>query len=311
MLTVFTDLAFYNHNPGRWHPESPARLDAVLEACKSVSGIQLINECRPANRKEIELIHSARYFNYISNIEVLDNEPIMIDPDTGFSEGSFEAALKAVGAVIDAVKFVFSGDGNRAFCAVRPPGHHAEKDTSKGFCIFNNIAIGAAYAVVNGSAGKVAIIDWDVHHGNGTQNAFYDRSDVFYISLHQFPYYPGSGSVSEKGAGDGKGYNLNIPIRFGSSDEDYRQTFNSTILPALDDYRPELIMISAGFDTHMNDPLAGIDLSSEMYGEMTRHLTGIADKYCHGRIVSVLEGGYSMHVLKSSVTNHLKELINE
>ncbi len=310
MLTVFTDQAFYNHNPGRWHPESPARLDTVLEACKSVPDVQFAYECRSADRREIELIHSPKYFDYISNIKVSIDEPIMIDPDTGFSAGSFQAALKAAGAVIDAVKLVSSGDGNRAFCAVRPPGHHAKADSTKGFCIFNNIAIGAAYAIANGLAKKIAIVDWDVHHGNGTQNAFYNRSDVFYISLHQFPYYPGSGSASEKGAGDGIGYNLNIPMRSGSGDEDYRQAFNSVILPALDDFKPELIMISAGFDAHMNDPLADIDLSSDMYGEMTRYLTGIADKYCHGRIVSVLEGGYNMDVLKSSVTNHLKELIN-
>lgn len=311
MLTVFTDQAFYDHQPGRWHPESPARLDAVLDACKNVIGVQIISECRPARREEIELIHSPKYFDFINQIKAPPDEPIMIDPDTGFSAGSFEASVKAAGAVIGAVKLVFTSEGKRAFCAVRPPGHHAERDAGKGFCIFNNIAIGAAYALANGMAKKVAIVDWDVHHGNGTQNAFYGRSDVFYISLHQFPYYPGSGSANEKGEGDGLGYNLNLPMRSGSGDENYHHAFSTVIVPALDKYKPELIMISAGFDAHENDPLAGIELSSEMYGEMTRYLVNLANKHCHGRIISVLEGGYNMDVLKSCVKNHLKELIND
>jgi len=159
LLTVFTDQAFYDHDPGHWHPESSDRLDTVLEVCKSFPGVQFMNECQPADREDIELVHSPRYFDYISNIKASTNEPIMIDPDTGFSTGSFKATLKAAGAVIEAIKLVFSSDGNRAFCAVRPPGHHANADTSKGFCIFNNIAIGAAYAIANGLAKKVAIVD--------------------------------------------------------------------------------------------------------------------------------------------------------
>jgi acetoin utilization deacetylase AcuC-like enzyme len=197
---------------------------------------------------------------------------------------------------------------DRAFCAVRPPGHHAEPARAMGFCIFNNIAIGAAYATVKKGIEKVAIIDWDVHHGNGTQKAFYISDNILYVSLHQYPHYPGSGLDSETGAGSGEGYTINLPMPGGSDDDDYREAFEKIILPALDTFQPGLIFISAGFDAHRADPLAGINLSTEFYGEMTSLLRESANQYCGGRIISVLEGGYNMDILKETIALHLTEL---
>ena len=276
-----------------------------MEVCRSVKGAEITGECRPATRAEIELVHKPSYYEYIAN---LAGQHAMLDPDTEISPGSFEASLKAAGAVMQAVDFVSLNKGNRAFCSVRPPGHHAEADYAKGFCIFNNIAVGAAYALKNRLTSKVAIVDWDVHHGNGTQHAFYSSPDVLYISLHQYPFYPGTGSRDERGVGEGEGFTLNIPMPYGVDDNEYREAFHGQVLPAIEAYKPELLMMSAGFDGHRDDPLASIRLSSSMYGEMTRILVTAAVKYCKYGVVSVLEGGYNLKALKESVSEHLKEL---
>ena len=278
-----------------------------MEVCRSQEGVEITEECRRASRAEIELVHKASYYDYI---ESLAGQHAMLDPDTEISPGSFEASLKASGAVIQAVNHVSKDKKNRAFCAVRPPGHHAEADYSKGFCIFNNIAIGAAYALKSGSTSKVAIVDWDVHHGNGTQHAFYGTSEVLYISLHQYPFYPGTGSRDERGAGEGEGFTLNIPLQYGINDDDYREALIGQVLPAIEAYKPELLMMSAGFDGHRDDPLASLRLSSPMYGEITRLLMEVAFKYCKYGVVSVLEGGYNLKALKESVREHLRELAN-
>ncbi len=223
------------------------------------------------------------------------------------SEHTREAALKAAGGTIEAVRRVIAGEMRRAFCAVRPPGHHAEADRAMGFCIFNNVALGAASALQAGLK-RIAIVDWDLHHGNGTQAAFYDTDRVLYISFHQSPHYPGTGAESEKGVGSGLGYTINIPMVAGSSDIDYRGAFDEIVIPALSNYKPQLIMISAGFDAHQDDPLGSLYLTTEYFGEMTRALREMAERYSNGRIVSVLEGGYNFAALKDSVTVHLKEL---
>ncbi len=306
MLKVFTDPAFIKHDTGSWHPESPSRLEAVTRAFTSISELRIESSCPQANREEIELIHIPEYFDYISGL--YPDRIIMLDPDTAFSPATKEASLKAVGAVIEAVRFSCLAENNRSFCAVRPPGHHAEPDRAMGFCIFNNIAIGAAYALANGLAEKVTIIDWDVHHGNGTQKAFYNNPQVQYISLHQYPFYPGSGSADETGEGEGKGYTINLPMKSGSSDDDYGKAFLDIILPAIDDFKPELIMISAGFDAYIEDHLAGIQLSMEFFGEMTRMIVESAKEYSRGKIVSALEGGYDLYGLTEAVKLHLKVL---
>lgn len=276
-----------------------------MEACESFDGAVITDSCRSATREEIELIHKPSYYDYIAG---LAGQQAMLDPDTEISSGSFEASLKAAGGVIQAVEFAAEGKDNRAFCAVRPPGHHAEADRAKGFCIFNNIAIGAARALNNSLAAKIAIVDWDVHHGNGTQNAFYDSPRVLYISLHQFPLYPGTGSALESGRGEGEGFTLNLPMKYGAGDDDYRLAFDNAVLPAIDNYKPDLLLISAGFDGHRDDPLASLNLSSAMYGEMTRKLVEMANKHCRCGVVSVFEGGYNLRALKESVIEHLKGL---
>lgn len=298
--------SFARHDTGSWHPESPERLKAILEVIVD-QGIDFVKiEPREASKEELTLVHAAEYIESILSLN--HNEIVMLDPDTAFSPGSKEASLKAVGAVLESVDKIIGGEIERAMCPVRPPGHHAEPDRAMGFCIFNNIAVGAAYAIEKKGVGKVAIIDWDVHHGNGTQKMFYNSDKVLYISLHQFPHYPGSGSERETGMAQGEGCNINLPMPSGAGDEEYRKAFEKRISPALEEFVPDLIFISAGFDAHRNDPLAGINLSTEFYGEMTSIIRSAANRYCDGRIVSVLEGGYNLDILKESVAIHLTEL---
>jgi acetoin utilization deacetylase AcuC-like enzyme len=305
-LGIVFDPIYLKHDAGPMHPESPQRLTAVQEAIKGldfpIAGIL----ARPASRDELALVHEDKYIDCILNMKV--TELTYLDPDTAISPRSQEAALMAAGGVIEAVDMIMRGDLKRAFCAVRPPGHHAEPDRAMGFCIFNNIAIGAGRALSRWGLSRIAIVDWDLHHGNGTQKAFYDTDEVLYISLHEYPFYPGTGREIEKGEGKGLGYTIDIPQVPGSSDDDYRTAFQEIIIPALADFRPELIMISAGFDAHRDDPLGDLCLSTEFFGEMTGMLIEMAKQYTMGRIISVLEGGYNLQALKDSVTVHLKEL---
>lgn len=305
-LGIVFDPIYLKHDPGPMHPESPQRLIAVQEAIKALDFPIAAIPARPAGRDELALVHKEKYIDYILNMKV--TELTYLDPDTAISPHSREAALKAAGGVLEAVGKVMQGDLKRAFCAVRPPGHHAEDDRAMGFCIFNNIAIGAAQALSRWRLSRIAIIDWDLHHGNGTQKAFYDTDEVLYVSLHEYPFYPGTGRETDKGEGKGLGYTINLPQVPGSSDDDYRTAFQEIIIPALANYRPELIMISAGFDAHRDDPLGDLYLSTEFYGEMTGMMVEMARQYSKGRIISVFEGGYNLQALKDSVTVHLKEL---
>jgi acetoin utilization deacetylase AcuC-like enzyme len=304
---VVYDEIFHRHDTGPWHPESPQRLKAVEGAIEGLADKIVRIPPREASREDLLLVHSPEYIERIFNID--KSEIVMLDPDTAFSPQTREVSLAAVGGVLEAADRIMKGEVSRAFCAVRPPGHHAERDRAMGFCIFNNVAVGAAYIRTHGDIEKIAIVDWDLHHGNGTQRAFYDRDDIMYISLHQFPYYPGSGSSVEKGSGKGVGYTLNIPMNGGAGDEEYRSAFRSTVLPALEKFEPDVIFISAGFDAHRNDPLGSMNLSSEFYGEMTKMLRDVADRFGRGRIISVLEGGYDPVALRESVTGHLTELL--
>lgn len=305
-IGIAYDEAYLRHDTGPWHPESPERLKAVMEAVDSIGIEYDMIEPREASGDELILVHDPTYVESILNLD--PRGTVMLDPDTAYSPDTGIAALKAVGAVLDAVDEIMEGKINRAFCPVRPPGHHAEPARAMGFCIFNNIAVGAAYAVAKKGIEKAAIIDWDVHHGNGTQKAFYGSEKVFYISLHQYPHYPGTGTESETGMGKGEGYTMNLPMSNGAKDDDYRKAFKERIIPALNDFQPELVFISAGFDAHMYDPLAGISLSTEFFGEMTIYLRQIAEKHCAGRIISVLEGGYNLDILRETVKIHLMEM---
>ncbi|HBC46415.1 MAG TPA: hypothetical protein DEO84_03155 [candidate division Zixibacteria bacterium] len=306
-LGVVFDPVFLLHNPGPTHPESPKRLVAVQEAIKgldlAITGIP----ARVASRDELCLVHTPGYVDHILSMKI--DGIVQLDPDTAISEHSPEAARKAVGGVIEAVDRVMQGELKKVFCAVRPPGHHAEPDRAMGFCIFNNIAIGAAHALSSWNLERVAIIDWDLHHGNGTQDAFYDSDEVLYISLHQYPFFPGTGTATEQGEGKGLGFNINLPMVPGSSDEDFRTAFQEIIIPALTNYEPELVLISAGFDAHRDDPLGDLYLTTEYFGEMTSILNEIANVSAKGRVISVFEGGYNLQALKDCVAVHLKELV--
>ena len=305
-IGILTDKSFLLHDTGPGHPESPDRLKAVGEAISEISEETVEFKAREASRQELLLVHTPEYVERILSLN--PRGLIMLDADTVFSVHTKSAALKAVGGMLEVVDRIINGDFSKAFCAVRPPGHHAESDKAMGFCIFNNVALGAAYALTKEDIHRVAIIDWDLHHGNGTQQIFYERDDVLYISLHQYPYYPGSGSTDDKGVGKGAGFTINIPMTSGSTDGDYREAFTTVIIPALMEFGPQLLFISAGFDAHRDDPLGSMNLTSEFYGEMTAMIKEVTDRFCNGRMISVLEGGYGISALKESTRFHLREL---
>jgi acetoin utilization deacetylase AcuC-like enzyme len=242
-------------------------------------------------------VHSQHHLDRIRSTE---GRAVAFDPDTYTSPESVEIARLAAGAVVDGVERVMSGAATRAFALVRPPGHHAERHRVMGFCLYNNIAVGAAHAR-SADARKVAIVDYDVHHGNGTQDIFQSNPDVLYVSLHQYPYYPGTGAADEIGSGDGRGFNVNVPLEVGAVDEDYRVAFSSVVVPVLTQFEPDLILVSAGFDAHERDPLAGMRLTTRAFAAMTADLRRVADTCCSGRLVAVTEGGYDLRALADSM----------
>ena len=302
---VYTE-RFLDHKTGLGHPERPERLRAIVSRLKEVklaSSLEPIS-IEPASEEWMSKVHTPAHIRFVR--ETCLRGGILDGGDTPVSKDSYEVALLAAGGVIAAVTAVLNGGMENAFCAVRPPGHHATQAVSMGFCLFNNAAIGARFAQAAHGLKRVAIIDWDVHHGNGTQEIFYEDKSVFYISTHQYPFYPGTGSRTETGSGEGKGYTLNIPMSAGSGEKEYLDAFRGEILPALDRYRPELIMISAGFDAHRDDPLANINLTEESFSKLTLLISESARRNCKGKIVSVLEGGYHLTALARSVEAHLR-----
>jgi acetoin utilization deacetylase AcuC-like enzyme len=306
MTILFSHPDCLGHDPGPGHPESPARLRAIATALEAERFAALDRrEAPPATREAIALVHPGRYAQAI-----LDAVPASgaraIDPDTILSPGSGEAALRAAGAAIAAVDAVFAGEARNAFCAVRPPGHHAEPGRAMGFCLFNSVVVGAMRARTRHGAERVAIIDFDVHHGNGTQAVAERDAALFYGSTHQYPFYPGTGAAGETGPA---GNIANVPLPAGTDGATLLGGLARRILPALDDFSPDFLMISAGFDAHRDDPLGGMLLREADFAELTRHLLDFADRRCGGRLVSILEGGYDLAALGRSVATHLDVLM--
>lgn len=306
------DSRFRDHLTGPNHPERPERVVAI-EAELMKRG--LVERCQPVSATLIELgiverIHAREYIDRV-DLACSQGRSFIDVPDSAICPASFEIARMAAGAAINAVDRVMAGELTNAFCVIRPPGHHAERTRSMGFCLFNNIAIAAQYLVDKHGLSRVAIVDWDVHHGNATQHSFESDPRVLFISLHGQPgvTYPGTGYADEHGKGAGEGFTINIPMRPSSGDAEYRKAFDEQVTPALDNFRPEFLLISAGFDAHRDDPLGNQSLDTESFAWMTDALTGIAANHCHSRVVSLLEGGYDLNALANSAAIHVERLL--
>jgi len=306
------DEQYLRHRPGEWHPERPARLEAIMQRLQDTGLLEELILIRPypAPIPWVEKLHDP---DYIKRFKTACEKGYTIFgvPDCGISPESFDIALLAVGGVFAAVENVMNGSVDNAFCALRPPGHHAEHNRALGFCFFNNIALGANYILENYGLDRVAIIDWDVHHGNGTQHLFDSDPRVFYLSVHEDPSscYPGTGGRGEEGHGKGKGFTLNLPMLEGSGDTEYLAALEQEGLPRLREFDPQFVLISAGFDAHEDDPLAHQNLTREAYKKMGEMLLQLAQDHAGGRLVSVLEGGYSLTVLADCVEDHLRLLL--
>jgi len=306
MTGIYYHDLFGKHLEGYGHVEGPSRYRAVIERlrnCPFTDRLEFI-EALPAERDVIAAVHEGEYVDGILSLEI--DEAVVLDwGDTVATRDTPQAALHAAGAGVQAAGDILEGRFTNAFCPVRPPGHHAEPGRAMGFCLFNNIAVVARWLTGEAGLDCVAIVDWDIHHGNGTEKMFVDDPRVLYVSLHQYPHYPGTGHYNMVGTGEGTGYTLNVPVGSGAGDDKYREEFEKRILPALDEFEPGMILISAGFDAHANDPLSGAMLSTGMYAEMTEMLSTVAEKYCGGKILSLLEGGYDLDALADSVEAHV------
>jgi len=297
---ILRDDRFLAHDPGPGHPESARRLRAIhddLDA-RTIPGTRTAGT-RAATHEELARIHDPGHVARIAATAGM--ERVQLDPDTVTSRGSYEAALHGAGAVLRATEAVSAGESQGAFALVRPPGHHAESATAMGFCLFNNVAVAAAHAVTELGLSRVLILDPDVHHGNGTQHSFFSRRDVLYVSSHRYPFYPGTGWFDERGDGKGEGHTLNLPMPPGMGDADFLYLYREVVGPVVDEYRPELILVSAGFDTWMNDPLGGMAVTAEGYAALFGLFRDWAETHCAGRLVYALEGGYDPPGLASGV----------
>ncbi|MCA0448592.1 MAG: histone deacetylase family protein [Proteobacteria bacterium] len=303
---LITHPACLDHDPGPYHPENPRRLEAVLAALSepAFAGLERVSAPR-ASDDQLCLVHPRSYVDGVLG-SIPPQGRHQLDGDTIVSPGSGDAALRAAGAAVAGVDAVCEGKARNVFCAVRPPGHHAEADQSMGFCLFNNVAVAALHARVKHGLRRVAVIDFDVHHGNGTQHMFERDADLFYASTHEWPLYPGTGAAQEQGVA----HNIvNAPLVAGSGGREFREAYTNKILPALDRFTPELVIISAGFDAHENDPLAGLRLHEDDYAWVTRALMEIARKHAKDRVVSCLEGGYDLEALAASSAAHVEALM--
>ena len=298
----------FSDHINRNQPEAPVRLDAIRAGLEDAGLTSRLTLRAPTliDPNLHRTVHSTGYIHHIERACL--NGGTRLDDDTAVVAASFEAALLGAGAVVDAVHFVLAEPGRRAFCSPRPPGHHAFSDRAGGFCLFNNIALGAEAALASSRVQRVAILDWDVHHGDGTQDIFYERDDVFFASIHQSPLYPGTGDVSETGRGPGTGFTLNCPLGAGGSDQEFFRAWSETIRPAFEVFEPDLLLISAGFDADSRDPLGGLCVSPKGFEALSAAVAQWSDAHCEGRLVSALEGGYNPKALAEDVALHVTTL---
>jgi acetoin utilization deacetylase AcuC-like enzyme len=305
------DQRYLAHDMGMGHPESPNRLRAIMQRLEQSGTLQRLVRVEPrkAENEWVTEIHTPTYVAALTKHAPISGR-ISLDPDTSMSAGSLEAAYLAAGGVLAGIDAIMEKRIDHVFCAVRPPGHHAEAARAMGFCLFNNIAIAARYAQKRYGIQRVLIVDWDVHHGNGTQHSFEDDSSILFFSTHQYPHYPGTGRGTERGTGSGEGFTINVPMEAGGGDEEYRSIFQKVLTPAAERFRPEFILLSAGFDAHRDDPLASMTLTESGYADLTEIVVGIAKRHAGGRVLSALEGGYNLTALAASVDAHLTALLN-
>jgi len=307
--SLITSDKYKYHITGPGFPESPERLDAILkhlESAELINDLEIVEPLRK-DKEFCRLVHADDYIARVRQACEL-GAPIVDTADNPISKDSYDTALLAVGGITEAVDKIFSGKSNNAMALLRPPGHHAEKEMAMGFCLFNNVAIAAKYAQKNYEVEKVAIIDFDVHHGNGTQHIFELDPTVMYASLHQYPFYPGTGAADETGIGDAKGTTINYPLNCGVGDDDFIDIFNNSLSDKILKYNPDLIIVSAGFDAHIDDPIGGLSVTTKGYFDISNILMDLTNEVCGGKIISSLEGGYNLKALAESVEAHLLAL---
>ncbi len=304
------DPRYLEHDMGLGHPESPNRLRAIVQQLEQSGTMAQLTRIEPrmAEDEWITQVHIPAYLASLKQHAPASGR-VSLDPDTSMSPGSLTAAYLAAGGALAGIDAIMNHEVEHVFCAVRPPGHHAEANRAMGFCLLNNVAIAARYAQKKHGLSRVLIVDWDVHHGNGTQHSFEDDPSVLFFSTHQFPHYPGTGRESEHGRGAGEGFTVNVPMEAGEGDDEYRAVFQKVLVPAAEQFKPDLVIISAGFDAHKDDPLAGMGLTEAGYAELTGIVAGIARRHAQGRILSSLEGGYNLTALAASVDAHVRGLV--
>ncbi len=308
---VIRDNRYIDHKTTPGHPECPERLEAIyamLDGADMQGTVESV-EPRPATKEELAYNHAEYYVEEIA--KTAGNGVTYLDPDTSTSDGSWEAASLAAGGLLLGLDMTLDGRADNGFALVRPPGHHAESARAMGFCLFNNVAVGAYHLLKKHNMKRILIIDWDIHHGNGTQDSFYGMPEVLYFSSHQYPYYPGSGAFEETGRGDGTGYTVNVPLSGGQSDRDYLQLYQAVLEPIVAQYKPEYILVSAGYDIYHRDPLGTMDVTPEGFAMLTRFLKNLAATHCNGNIFLGLEGGYNIAGIAESVKHTLLALAEE